>query len=130
MRSRLVRSRRNFLKIGAFGLGLSLPDMLRGQAATPAPISKPAKSAIMIYLLGGPPHIDMYDLKLEAPVEYRGEFQPIQTNVPGVSICELFPRQAQISGSYDQTILVWDVLGTESRGRPLPPDLQPERPSR
>jgi hypothetical protein len=50
----------------------------------------------MIYLPGGPSHMDMYDLKPEAPAEYRGEFKPIQTNVPGVQICEHFPRQARM----------------------------------
>jgi len=103
-------SRRNFLKIGAFGLGLSLPDMLRGQGAPSSSIRKPAKSAIMIYLLGGPPHIDMYDLKPEAPVELRGEFKPIQTNVPGVSICELFPRQAQM---WDKLAVIRSVVAPD-----------------
>ena len=50
----------------------------------------------MIYLPGGPSHMDMYDLKPEAPAEFRGEFKPIQTNVPGVQICEHFPLQAQM----------------------------------
>src|SRR5258708_1654021 len=87
-------SRRNFLQIGAFGAGLTLADMLRSRAVAGAP-SLP-KSAIMIYLPGGPSHIDMYDLKPEAPMEFRGEFKPISTNVPGVQICEHFPRQAQM----------------------------------
>src|SRR6266850_353151 len=69
-------SRRNFLKIGAFGAGLTL--------------------AIMIYLPGGPSHMDMYDLKPEAPAEFRGEFRPIQTNCNGVQICEHFPLQARM----------------------------------
>ncbi len=51
----------------------------------------------MVYLNGGPSHVDMYDLKPEAPVEYRGEFEPIQTNVPGMDICELMPLQAKIA---------------------------------
>src|SRR5437667_4268249 len=83
--------RRNFLKIGAFGAGLTLADMLRLQAqasnnpgAAAAP-SRP-KSAIMIYLPGGPSHMDMYDLKPEAPGDFRGEFRPIQTNCNGVQI--------------------------------------------
>src|SRR3979490_2295070 len=93
-------SRRNFLKIGAFGAGLTLADMLRLQAqasSTPgrqAP-SRP-KSAIMIYLPGGPSHMDMYDLKPDAPMEYRGEFRPIATNVAGVQICEHITRQARM----------------------------------
>src|SRR5262249_45134786 len=94
-------NRRNFLKIGAFGAGLTLADMLRARAAasaTPAPQSAPSrpKSAIMIYLPGGPTHMDTYDLKPDAPAEFRGEFRPIQTNVTGVQICELFPLQARM----------------------------------
>ena len=83
-------SRRSFLQIGAFGAGLSLAGMLKARAAG----ASAAKSAIMIHLPGGPSHLDMYDLKPDAPAEFRGEFAPIATNVPGVRICELFPRQA------------------------------------
>src|SRR5262245_65160299 len=93
-------SRRNSLRIGAFGAGITLADVLRARAAnanaaattggtTPSP-----KAAIMIYLPGGPSHMDMYDLKPDAPKEFRGEFNPIATNVTGVQICEHFPRQA------------------------------------
>src|SRR5262249_43149536 len=67
-------SRRNFLQIGAFGAGLTLAGLLKARAA-----GKPAsadKAAIMIYLPGGPSHLDMYDLKPDAPKEYRGEFKP------------------------------------------------------
>ena len=90
-------SRRNFLRIGAFGVGLTLADVLRAQAAQSGG-GKPtrAKSAIMIYLPGGPSHMDMYDLKPDAPKEFRGEFNPIKTNVPGVEICEHFPLQAKM----------------------------------
>jgi hypothetical protein len=87
-------SRRNFLKVGAFGAGLTLADMLRLRSEASVPAR--AKSAIMIYLPGGPPHMDMYDLKPEAPSEFRGEFRPMATNVPGVHICELFPLQARM----------------------------------
>lgn len=92
-------SRRNFLKIGAFGAGLSLADMLRlrAGAAAPAPTTTGSgKSCILIYLPGGPSHIDMYDLKPQAPVDYKGEFNPIPTNVKGVEICEHFPLQAKM----------------------------------
>ncbi len=90
--------RRNFLQIGAFGAGLTLADVLRARAGAPndpLPRTRP-KSAIMIYLPGGPSHIDMYDLKPNAPVEFKGEFNPIQTNVPGVQICEHMPMQARM----------------------------------
>src|SRR6516164_2258054 len=87
-------TRRNFLKIGAFGVGLTLAEVLRSRARAGTTSSN--KSAIMIFLPGGPPHLDMYDLKPDAPKEFRGEFKPIDTNVPGVQICELFPRQARM----------------------------------
>jgi Protein of unknown function (DUF1501) len=96
-------NRRSFLRVGAFGAGLSLAGMMRlqaatraqaGNVATPAPTRQ--KSAIMIYLPGGPSHMDMYDLKPEAPAEFRGEFKPTATNVAGVQICELFPLQARM----------------------------------
>ncbi len=91
-------NRRNFLQIGAFGSGLALSDMLRGKAQASADTGRPtsSKAAIMIYLPGGPSHMDMYDLKPAAPVEYRGEFNPIATNVPGIQICEHMPRQARM----------------------------------
>src|SRR5664279_5404443 len=91
-------NRRSFLKIGAFGAGLTLADMLRAKSHATATTAAPSvsKSAIMIYLPGGPSHMDMYDLKPDAPMEYRGEFRPIATNVPGVQISEHFPRQARM----------------------------------
>src|SRR6516162_11767720 len=89
-------SRRGFLKIGAFGAGLSLAEMLRLRALAGEKGATPNKAAIMIYLPGGPSHMDMYDLKPDAPKEFRGEFNPISTNVAGVQICEHFPLQAQM----------------------------------
>src|SRR6185436_3977982 len=92
-------SRRSFLKIGAFGAGLTLADMLRSKAAANAAApttTSVTKSAIMIYLPGGPSHMDMYDLKPDAPMEFRGEFNPIKTNVAGVQICEHMPLQAKM----------------------------------
>jgi len=88
-------SRRDFLRVGALGVGgLSLADLLRLRAhgdhwARP-------KSVIMILLPGGPSHLDLYDMKPDAPVEFRGEFQPIPSNVPGMDLCELMPLQAKI----------------------------------
>jgi hypothetical protein len=99
-------SRRQFMRVGALGGGLTLADMLRAQAA-PAP-TRP-KSAIMIYLPGGPSHMDMYDLKPDAPAEFRGEFKPIATNVAGVSICEHFPLQAKM---WDQLAVIRSVIGS------------------
>lgn len=89
-------SRRGFLQVGALGLGgLTLADLLRLRAqgaGQPEP-----RAVIMIHLPGGPSHHDMYDLKPDAPQEIRGEFKPIQTNVAGLHISELFPLQAQIA---------------------------------
>jgi Protein of unknown function (DUF1501) len=101
-------SRRNFLQIGAFGAGLTLADMLRLRATAGNPAASSTKSAIMIQLGGGPSHIDMYDLKPDAPVEYRGEFKPIQTCVPGVQICEHFPRQARM---WDKFAVIRSLIG-------------------
>lgn len=101
-------NRRNFLKIGAFGAGLSLADILRTQ--TKGSTATRRKSAIMIYLPGGPSHMDMYDLKPEAPAEFRGEFKPIQTNVPGVQICEHFPLQARM---WDKLAVLRSLVAVE-----------------
>jgi hypothetical protein len=91
-------NRRNFLQLGAFGAGLTLADMLRVKGAEEPTAARTTsqKAAIMIYLPGGPSHMDMYDLKPEAPMEFRGEFKPIATNVPGVQICEHMPMQARM----------------------------------
>ena len=99
-------TRRNFLQIGAFGAGLTLADMLRLRVA--AANGKSSKAAIMIQLGGGPSHLDMYDLKPAAPVEYRGEFKPIRTNVAGVQICEYFPFQARM---WDKLAVIRSLVG-------------------
>jgi len=110
-------NRRNFLSIGAFGAGLTLADVLRLQAAARNSGSevgeiKPTrqKSAIMIYLPGGPSHMDMYDLKPDAPAEFRGEFNPIKTNVPGVQISEHFPMQARM---WDKLAVIRSVVAVD-----------------
>lgn len=88
--------RREFLRAGALGLsGLTVADVLRLRAE--APSSKPTRSVIMVCLAGGPSHLDMYDLKPDAPSEYRGEFKPIHSNVTGFDLCEHLPLQAQIA---------------------------------
>ena len=86
-------SRRNFLKIGALGLGgLALPELLQAEAQSG--IRKSHKAVIMIYLPGGPPHQDTFEIKMDAPSEIRGEFKPIKTKVPGIQICEHLPKMA------------------------------------
>ncbi len=89
-------SRRSFLQVGSLGIGgLTLPDLLKHQAiATEAGQSVNKKSVILVWLAGGPSHLDMYDLKPQAPAEIRGEFRPIPTNVSGIEISEHLPHQA------------------------------------
>src|SRR5215468_1155225 len=92
-------SRRNFLKIGALGLGgLALPQLLRAEAASG--IRPSHKAVIMIFLPGGPSHQDIFDLKMDAPAEVRGEFKPIKTNVSGIEICEHLPLLARLADKY------------------------------
>jgi len=97
-------TRRHFLKIGGLALGgLSLPDLLRAESqadATGTGRGLGHKAVIMIYLSGGPSHQDMYDLKMDAPAEIRGEFKPIPTNVPGIEICEHLPLLATMMDKF------------------------------
>ncbi|QOV88137.1 DUF1501 domain-containing protein [Humisphaera borealis] len=106
-------SRRNFLKIGAFGLGasqLTLPQLLRAEAAQG--ISRNHKALIMVYLPGGPSHQDMYDLKTDAPADIRGDFKPINTNVNGIQLCEHLPR---LAGIMDKLAVIRSVVGSEGQ---------------
>jgi hypothetical protein len=91
-------TRRHFLTAGALGLGgLTLADVLRAEAAGRG---ASGKSIINVHLDGGPPHLDMIDLKPDAPAEVRGEFKPIATNVPGLRIGELMPMVARIADKF------------------------------
>ncbi|MCA9172001.1 MAG: DUF1501 domain-containing protein, partial [Planctomycetales bacterium] len=92
-------NRRSFLQIGAAGMaGIGLPEILRAKTRS-AEQGTAAKdtSVILLWLDGGPSHMDLYDLKPAAPAEYRGIWSPIKTNVPGFEISELFPLQAKIA---------------------------------
>ncbi|MCG8648520.1 MAG: DUF1501 domain-containing protein [Pirellulales bacterium] len=91
-------SRRHMLKIGALGTSLTLGDYLRLQAAQGDTDS--GRSAIFVFLGGGPAHQDTFDLKPKAPAEYRGQFSPVQTSVPGVEICEHLPLLAKRADRY------------------------------
>jgi len=103
--------RRSFLQIGGLALGgLSLPQLL--QAEESAGTGRSHKSVIMIFLAGGPPHQDMFDLKPEAPAEYRGEFSPIRTNVPGIDVCEHLPLLAQ---RMDRLAVIRTLVGSEGQ---------------
>ena len=100
-------SRRDFLRIGGLALGgLSLPQLLRAEST--AGLTRRHKSVIMVFLAGGPPHQDMVDLKPDAPAGIRGEFRPIDTNVPGIRICELMPRLATVA---DKMTIVRSIVG-------------------
>jgi hypothetical protein len=81
------------LQIGGAAMGgLALSQILQMEAN--AGVGNSHKAIINIYLPGGPSHLDMWDLKPNAPAEIRGEFDPIATNVPGIEFCELFPNLA------------------------------------
>ena len=102
-------SRRNFLKIGSLALGgMALPELLQAEAKSGT--GRSHKAIIMIYLPGGPPHQDTFDLKLDAPSEIRGEFKPIKTNVAGIEICEHLPLMAKMA---DKLAFLRSVVGAE-----------------
>lgn len=90
-------SRRSFLQAGVLTLGgLSLADLLRLRSAAATADSRDT-AIILIWLQGGPSHLETYDLKPDAPLDYRGEMNPIRTRVPGMDICELLPLHAQVA---------------------------------
>jgi hypothetical protein len=91
-------TRRQFVRGLGFGaLGLGLPDVLRAQAQQRAGRPGKAKACILLWLFGGPSHIDTWDLKPDAPAEFRGEFRPIQTTAPAIRLCEHLPRTAGVA---------------------------------
>jgi hypothetical protein len=100
-------SRRTWLQIGGLAMGgLTLPQILQAEAKSGE--RNPAKGIIMVLLPGGPTHLDMYDLKPDAPAEIRGEFRPIDTNVPGTKICEMMPRLARMA---DKLTIIRSLVG-------------------
>ncbi len=106
-------SRRNFLRIGALGMGgMSLPQLLQAEKA--AGIGSSVKSVIMIYLPGGPSHLDLYDIKENAPSNIRGEFNAIPTSVPGVRICEHLPNIARNMERFAPINSIVDSFGQHS----------------
>src|SRR4051812_21470351 len=93
--------RRSFLQIGASSvLGLSLAELLRARAAGAVTAPASAKSVIVLWLWGGPAHLDTWDPKPLAPLEFRGPFSPIPTRVPGVKVAELFPQLAGLADRF------------------------------
>jgi hypothetical protein len=124
-------SRRDFLRLGGLSMGgLSLPQLLRAESLSG--LGRSAKSVIMIYMAGAPPHQDLFDLKMDAPLEYRGPYKPISTNVPGIQISEHMPYAARImdklvpirsmygsvTGDHDSHIC---YTGRSARGVLVPP---------
>ncbi|MDB4353271.1 DUF1501 domain-containing protein [bacterium] len=102
-------SRRGFLKIGglSFGAGgFTLADLMRAEAA--AGKAESHKAVINIFLGGGPPHQDMWEIKADAPSEVRGEFKAIKTNVPGIEICEVFPK---LAAKMDKAAVIRSLVG-------------------
>src|SRR5262249_7784984 len=95
-------SRRNFLQLGVAGMAaVGLPGLLRAREESAKSLGDPKDtSVILIWLDGGPGHMDMYDMKPDAPAEYRGIWKPIKTKVPGFDITELFPKQAQVTDKF------------------------------
>ena len=102
-------SRRSFLKIGGLAMGaaggVGLPSLLRAESA--AGVRNSNKAVIHIFLAGGPPHQDMWDIKTDAPREIRGEFLPIATNVPGIQIGECFPK---IAAMFDKFAAIRSIV--------------------
>jgi hypothetical protein len=108
-------NRRGFLTIGSLGLGasaLTLADLFRLEAHGAVKTSSRHKAVIMIFLGGGPPHQDMWEIKTEAPKEIRGEFNPISTNVPGIQIGECFPK---IAARMDKCVAIRSIVGAQDR---------------
>ncbi|HKI30832.1 MAG TPA: DUF1501 domain-containing protein, partial [Gemmataceae bacterium] len=91
-------TRRSFLQAGAAGLaGLTLPELMRREAAGAVDGRRgKVRNCITIFLVGSPGQLDTWDMKPDAPAEVRGKFRPIQTNVPGIQICEHFPLMARM----------------------------------
>jgi hypothetical protein len=91
-------SRRELVQVGAIGmLGLTLPRLLRAESETKeAGLTPTADACILVFLNGGPSHLDMWDLKPAAPAEIRGEFRPLATSVNGIQLCEHLPRLARL----------------------------------
>ena len=93
--------RRDFLHAGSLaGLGLGLTEIFGLRALGAAPAEKKDKNCIFLFLVGGPSQLDTWDMKPDAPLEIRGPYKPIKTNVPGIEISENFPRMAQQAHKY------------------------------
>lgn len=106
--------RRDLLRAGVLGfLGIGLEDLfrLRALAADPSRPAPQARNCILIWLAGGPSHIDTFDPKPDAPADVRGEFKPIATSTPGVQISEIFPSLAKLM---DRVTLIRSMTSPEA----------------
>src|SRR5271166_6913594 len=107
-------SRRSFLQVGMAGLAaLGLP---RWQQVRAESVARKNTSVILIWLDGGPSHMDMYDMKPDAPAEYRGIWKPIRTRVPGFDVTELFPRQARFTDKFSVVRSLYHNTGDHFAG--------------
>src|SRR5205085_8697658 len=94
-------NRRSFLQLGVAGMAsMGLGDIARAKSESAGQTGKKDTSVILIWLDGGPGHMDMYDMKPDAPAEYRGLWRPIKTNVPGFDVTELYPKQAKVADKF------------------------------
>src|SRR5437868_6507326 len=94
-------NRRDFLRIGGTAIcGLNMLDLLHAQSRGAVRPDAKAKQMIVVWMAGGPPHTDMFDMKPDSPAEYRGEFKPIKSNLPGLDVCELMPNLAKMADKY------------------------------
>ena len=110
--------RRDFLKAGALGLGgLNLANYMQMAHAGKVAANAPAKAAIFVNLAGGPTHLDTFDMKPDAPAEYRGLFNPIKTNVEGVEFCEHMPKLAKCADKFAILRGVSHTLAAHRLGR-------------
>ena len=96
-----ILNRRSLLRAGTLAMGgIGLGDLLRLRAQAAQGQSEPDTSVLFVWLPGGPPHMETYDMKPDAPSEYRGDFRPIKTNVEGIDICELLPLHAKVADKF------------------------------
>lgn len=131
-------NRRDFLRIGGASLcGVNLLDLLRSRGQAAGKPGSRAKQMICVWMAGGPPHIDMFDMKPDAPVDYRGEFKPIRSRVPGLDVCELMPNLAKMADRYTiiRSVTTMNKPGDHSRapmywltGNPRLPSGTPQYP--
>jgi hypothetical protein len=109
--------RRDFLTIGVAGMAaVGLPELNRAKAASQPSLGNKGTSVILIWLDGGPGHMDMYDMKPDAPAEYRGIWNPIRTKVPGFDITELYPKQARVTDKFSMVRSLYHNTGDHFAG--------------